>query len=92
MNNRMTVDEIPSILTEYPTVIIPAGTDGLMNHAICVVDDLIFDSMQWCTLSCKVESITWICDSGKQGVASVYEAFRFQNPISCKPLERKVKH
>jgi hypothetical protein len=44
--NNMTVEDVASIVTEYPTVIIHVCTDGLVNHAICVVDNLIFDSTQ----------------------------------------------
>ena len=88
--SRLTVEDVTLVLSQYPTVVIPLGTDGSVNHAICVVDDLIFDATQWCALKCKVESIGWICDSGSKGVAGVYEAFRFQNPMNCKPLEREI--
>jgi hypothetical protein len=87
---RLTVEDVTLVLSQYPTVVIPLGTDGSVNHAVCVVDDLIFDATQWCALKCKVESIGWICDSGSKGVAGVYEAFRFQNPMNCKPLEREI--
>jgi hypothetical protein len=86
----LTVEDMTSILTKYPTVVIPLGIDGSVNHAICVVNDLIFDATQWCALKCKVESMSWICDSGTKGVAGVYEALRFQNPMNCKPLEIEI--
>ena len=88
--SRLTVEEVTSVYSQYPTVVIPLGTDGSVSHAICVVDDLIFDATQWCALKCKVDSIGWICDSGSKGVAGVYEAFRFQNSMNCKPLDREI--
>jgi hypothetical protein len=89
--NNLTLKDVTSIQTEYPTVIIPLGTDGSVNHAICVVDDLIFDSTQRCAIKCKVESISWICDCGDKGVAGIREALRFKNPMGCKPLKREKK-
>ena len=82
--------EIVTQLTPYPTLIIPLGADRSVNHAICVVDNLIFDSTQSFAMKCQVDAIGWICNCGKKGVADVFEAMRFQYPINCSPLDRMV--
>ena len=43
---------------------IPKGKDAGVNHAVCVVDDLIFDSTQHFTLKLCHESFDWICGEG----------------------------
>ena len=64
--------------TIYPTLVIPIGADGSINHAFCVVDDLIFDSTQTHALKLTMKSIEWIC--GEMGVAdSPYAVYRFCN-------------
>jgi hypothetical protein len=41
---QLTCSELISERTPYLTLIRPVGKDGSMDHAVCVVDDLIFDS------------------------------------------------
>jgi len=38
----ITIQELCSKKTVYPTVVVPLGKDGSCNHAVCVVDDLVF--------------------------------------------------
>jgi hypothetical protein len=52
--------------TPYPMVLIPIGKDGSVNHAVCLVDDLIFDSPLTHALKCKLEVLDWIC-TGENG-------------------------
>jgi hypothetical protein len=74
--------------TPYPTVVIPIGKDGSVNHAICVVDDLIFDSTLPYALKCRHESMDWICTGDHGGFVGIRQALRFSNPINCSPLLR----
>ena len=74
--------------TPYPTVVIPIGSDGSVNHAICVVDDLIFDSTLPYALKCLPQCLDWICTGKKGGFVGVRQALRFSNSINCPPLHR----
>jgi hypothetical protein len=87
---KLTLQEISIVKSPYPTLIIPLGSDSSVNHAICVVDDLIFDSTQSHAMINRLDAISWICDSGGKGVADVYEAFRFENAVNCSHLERCI--
>jgi hypothetical protein len=40
----MSVGEIVSSKTPYLTLVHPKGMDGSVDHGVCVVDDIIFDS------------------------------------------------
>jgi hypothetical protein len=44
--------------TIYPTVVVPEATDFQTSHAVCVVDDLIFDSTQ--SFALKLNKKVWI--------------------------------
>ena len=74
--------------TPYPTVLIPIGSDGSVNHAVCVVDDLIFDSTLPYALECRQESMDWICSGKHGGFVGIRQALRFSNPINCPPFHR----
>jgi hypothetical protein len=56
-------------------LIIPLGRDKSLNHAVCVIDDLIFDSTQEFALKLKKKSLDWIC--GDDGVLMIDGAIRF---------------
>ena len=61
---------------EHPTVIIPLGSDGGVQHAITVVGDLVFDSTQNYALTLSQLSVDWCCDS-EGGYLGVYKAVTF---------------
>ena len=42
----MEIKDLLTNFTIYPTMVIPMGGDKSVGHAVCVVDDLIFDSTQ----------------------------------------------
>ena len=76
---KLFVETICPQLTPYPTVVIPMGKDGSISHAVCVVDDLIFDSTQRSALKLTHKSFHWI--SGNLGTHDeVYGAMRFERP------------
>jgi len=74
-NRKWTIElnDLFSDLSKYPTVILPLGSDGSINHAVCVVDDLIFDSTQSVAMKLCQESLDWICGNKCIGI---YGAFR----------------
>ena len=88
--NRISIDEILEIQTIFPTLVVPVGKDQSVNHAICIVDDLIFDSTQLTAFKLTKESLDWIC--GGEGVDSILEAYRFNRGYATKEkLERSLK-
>ena len=57
---------------------IPQGKDGSINHAVAVVEDLIFDSTQSHAMKLKKESFDWIfgsCGVSQQNEDFVIDAF-----------------
>jgi len=85
-------DDIIQNRTAYPTIVIPVGGDYSTNHAVCVVDDLIFDSTQKFALKLKMSSFNWVVDC-KDGVVSFYGGIRFCQRVSSNSqiYARKVK-
>ena len=57
----ITWDDLISTPTIFPTLVIPMGRDGSLNHAFCIVNDMIFDSTQRHVLQLRREVIDWIC-------------------------------
>ena len=88
---RMTSDNLVTFPDPYMTLVHPIGNDGSCDHAICVVDDLIFDARLDVALKLCKESLDWVC--GKQGMDSLGEVFCFRKPFGVKPVrvERQMK-
>ena len=85
---ELTLKELAQSRTPFPTLVIPLGKDGSVNHAFTVVNDLIFDSSIPYALKCKVESIGWLCNCGKTGAVGIHAAFRFENPNGVPKMNR----
>ena len=85
------MDESFETKTEFPTVVIPLGLNKSCKHAICVVDDLIFDSTQARALKLTKESLDWIV--GGKGIDKINEAYRFSrgNGAKKKKFTHKMK-
>ena len=62
------------------------GKDAGVNHAVCVVDDLIFDSTQHFALKLCRESFDWICGDG--GCEGIYFAIHFNRGNHTGTLKR----
>ena len=75
---ELSFDSLYKNLTPYPTLIIPVTSDGLMSHAICAVDDLLFDSIASCALKLNEESLKWIFNGAE---VKIHHAFRFCEKI-----------
>jgi hypothetical protein len=67
-----------STRTPFLTLIQPVGKDGSIDHAICVVDDLIFDARLPNALKLCAESLDMVC--GPKGMLHLGVVLRF-----CKP-------
>jgi hypothetical protein len=74
----LSFDSLYKELTPYPTLIIPVTSDGLMSHAFCAVDDLLFDSIASCALKLNEESLNWIFNGAE---VKIHHAFRFCEKI-----------
>ena len=80
------------VFNPYPTVVIPQGADGAISHAICVIDDLIFDTTQEYALKCTRNSLSWICNCGSQGFEDVYAVIRFERGFKSSTLIRYISY
>jgi hypothetical protein len=78
----ITITDLVETKTCFPTLVIPIGKDGSNNHAVVVIDDLIFDSTQEFALKLCRESLDWICGEG--GIASINIAIRFNRSTQKK--------
>ena len=84
----MTFQDLLADKSAFPTVVIPRGIDQCVNHAVCVVDDLVFDSTQPKALSLSKETFDWIC--GEDGCDGLHFAVRFDRSFKTKALKRKL--
>ena len=67
---NITLSKLCQEVDSLPKLVIPQGKDGSINHAVAVVDDLIFDSTQSHAMKLKKESFDWIC--GSHGVQDLF--------------------
>ena len=84
---RLSTIDLLNKLTIYPTVLVLVGNDGSVNHAVTVVDDLIFDSTQEFALKLTMESLNWIC--GPLGMKDIGKTYRFKRSYGTK---EKLQH
>jgi hypothetical protein len=87
----LTREELVSERTPFLTLIRPVGNDGSIDHAVCVVDDLIFDARLPNALKLCAESLDMIC--GPKGMLHLGVVFRFCLPhgTNKRKWERKMK-
>ena len=71
----LSLEELLTSRSPYPTLVIPLGKDGSVSHACCVVDDIVFDASSKQALKLETKTMDWIC--GAQGCADIYCALRF---------------
>jgi len=86
---EMSLEDLLSNLCAYPTLVIPRGNDGCVNHACCVVDDLVFDSTTDKALKLCRETFDWMC--GVRGCDKILQVIRFQGKVGLPKAERKGK-
>jgi hypothetical protein len=60
-----------------------------MNHAFCVVDDLIFDASTPYALKLTMESVNWIFDDDD---VNIFQALRFNLKVSPEGLKLKERY
>jgi hypothetical protein len=76
---EFTVKDLCENTTCFPTIVIPLGKDKSVSHAICVIDDLIFDSTQPYALQLRKPSLDWVVQG--PGIWMVYGAYRFHRRV-----------
>jgi hypothetical protein len=85
----MTWNDLFTDITPYPTLVIPVRSNGRMNHAFCVVDDLIFDASTPYALKLTMESVRWIFDDDD---VEIFMALRFDTKISPPGMRLNAKY
>jgi hypothetical protein len=77
--------------TPYLTLLRPVGLDGSLDHAICVVDDLIFDARLKYALKLCEESLHFVC--GPKRMSHLGLVFRVCHPygVHKRKFERETR-
>jgi hypothetical protein len=78
----MSVGDNVSSKTPYLTLVQQKGMDGSVDHAVCIVDDIIFDSTLTYALKLQEESFDRVC--GPSGIAELGRVIRFCLPYGVK--------
>jgi hypothetical protein len=88
----LTVNNLIRCKTPYLTVVSPKGVDGSADHAVCVVDDIVFDARLIHAFKLCDESLMWVC--GPKGVSDLRTVHRFCLPHGVKKRkhEREMRH
>jgi hypothetical protein len=88
---EMLVGEIVQSMTPHLTVEHPKGMDGSSDHAVCVVDDIVFYASFTHALKLREESFDWVC--GPRGMAELGQVIRFCLPhgVPKRKRERPVQ-
>ena len=86
---RITWDILYAELVPHPTLVIAVMANETPSHALCIVDDLIFDSSFPFALKLKKESIEWIFNDCE---VDIYQAFRFNTKCSPKDVKVEAKY
>ena len=73
-----------------PTLVVPVGSDGGTQHAITVVDNLIFDSNVEVALRLCQDSLDW-CTNAPRGFHPVHYAIRFQRKHKNRKLCKRER-
>jgi len=76
----------------YPTLVIPQGKDCGVNHAVCIVDDLVFDSTQAFALRLNKKTLDWSVNH-EEGCQGIHAMIRFERPSKkgYPPLDQIMK-
>ena len=85
---KIHLDSIIGMKTPFPTIVVPLGLDDGVNHAVCVVYDLIFDSTQPTALRLSKASFDYI--SSWDGCKSIYVAAHFMRGYNVKTFKRDM--
>jgi hypothetical protein len=89
---NISVADLICCRTPYLTVVHPKGNDGSADHAVCVVDDLIFDARFSHALKLCDDTFKWVC--GPKSVCQLGHVLRFFLPHGVKKTkqERVMRH
>ena len=91
----MSIETLVQSRSPYFKIVVPFGNDGTGDHAVAVVDDLIFDSRLQNPLKLRKQSLDWVC--GPKGCEKLGPVFHFCESFGCgkgvkKRKERKMAY
>ena len=76
------LDELCHLNSPFPFVAILRGRDGSTNHAVTIVDDIIFDSTLEYAMKLRIQSFHWICGIG--GCDGIHTGIHFNDNYNYK--------
>jgi hypothetical protein len=85
---ELTVNNLIRCRTPHLMVVSPKGVDGSADHAVCVVDHIVFDARLSRALKLCDETLMWVCRP--KGVSELGSVHRFCLPHGVK--KRKLEH
>jgi hypothetical protein len=82
-NVKLSANELISLCRMlYLTVVSPKGVHGSADHAVCVVDVIVFDARLSRALKLCDETLMWV--HGPKGVSKLGSVFVFAYPMESK--------
>ena len=87
---EMSIECLVTQRSPYLKIVVPFGNDGTGDHAVAVVDDLVFDSRLQHPLKLIRESLDWVC--GIKGCEKLGPVFFFCESFGCgKGGQKRIK-
>ena len=78
----ITIEEVCKTTSPFPFLVILRGNDGSTNHAVTIIDDIIFDSTLTVAMKLVPSSFDWIC--GELGCDGIHVGIHFLDGYNTK--------
>jgi hypothetical protein len=77
----LTLQQVIDSFSPFPLLVVPRTSEGVINHALCVVDDLVFDSITHKALKLCPETFLWIFNDSP---ITIHQALHFDHNLTGK--------
>jgi hypothetical protein len=77
----LTLQQVIDSFSPFPLLVVPRTSEGVINHALCVVDDLVFDSITHKALKLCPETFLWILNDSP---IPIHQALHFDHNLTSK--------
>jgi len=87
VRRELQLEELLREGTTRPVLMILLGNDGSNDHAVCAIDDLLFDSTQRFAMKLCLASLNWVC--GTCGFDRVWAAYELHSDHGTEEHRRR---